>query len=195
MRRLFALAMLAFLTAASTPVHASATVTVHLLINGTVTYPFNEPAFLAICDVEVDAGSDAGDVLDAAAADACIAGWASVMHSEFGRFLTGITKEGLSTSTDARNTDTVRFVCGAPNNVGGSSLYSFWAFGVNGIGSLTGIDGYSAANNDVVSFHYIVDTCAFATSLAGAVGGIGPISPVPIAGDAGSDPGTSDLEP
>jgi hypothetical protein len=185
--------MLAFLIAASTPVHAFSMVTVHLVVNGTVTYPFNEPAFLAVCDVEVEAGSDAGDVLDAAAAGGCIADWSSVTHPDFGRFLTGLTKQGLSTSTDARNVDTVRFMCGAPNNVGGSSLYSFWAFGVNGIGSLTGIDGYSASNNDVVSFHYVVDACAFALSLVGAVGGLGPISPVPIAGDAGSDPGTSEL--
>ena len=194
MRRLAVLAAAGILTAFAVPVHASSTVTVHLLVNGTVTYPFNEPAFLALCDVEVAAGSDAGDVLDAAVADDCITDWDAVTHPELGRFLTGITKEGLTTSTDSRNVDTVRFVCGAPNNVGGSRLYASWFFGVNGIGSLTGIDGYSAANNDVVSFHYVVDTCTFAASLVAAVGGIGPISPVPIQGDANSDPGTAPLE-
>lgn len=176
------------------PIQASSTVTVALAINATATFPFNEPAFEASCEIEVAGGADAGDVLDAAAAEGCIAAWTSTTHPTFGRFLTGVTKTGTSISTDARNVDTTRFLCGTfPPNPGGSILYASWFFGVNLLGSDTGIDGYSAAEDDRLEFHYVVDTCTFGLGLPAALAGRGPYSPVPLAGNPTTDPGTAEV--
>lgn len=180
------LPLLAFL---ATPVQAGDPITVHLTINASLTAPYDEPAFTASCDLQVADGADGSAVLDAAVAADCIGGWDFTTHPDFGRFLTGITKEGLTDSTDARDNG-VRFVCGAfpPPNPGGEPVYSFWGFGLNLGGSPTGLDDYEAADDDKVSFHYAFDTCVSATFLAFVVTGFMPTSPVPIAGNEDTDP-------
>jgi hypothetical protein len=188
----FALAALPLLLLACAPVGATDDVTVTLAVNASITFPYNEPAFtLAPCSVTVPAGSDGGDVLDAAAANGCIGNWTSINDATFGRFVHGITQAGSTAATDGRNEYSARFLCGAFTlNPGGSLLFASWGFGLDGGAAPTGIDGYAAAAGDAIVFHYIVDTCANADALAFAFTGVWPTSPVLLQGDATTDPGT-----
>lgn len=189
--RLAILAALAVLVLAA-PARA-ASVTVTLSVNASVTFPYDEPAFtLHSCAVSVPAGSNGGDVLDAAVSAGCIAAWTSIADPTFGRFLHGVTAAGGTDSTDGRNEYTARFLCGAfpPPNPGGSALFASYAFAVNGAAAATGIDGYSAAAGDAIQFHYIVDSCSNANTLAFLAAGTWPESPVPLQGTRATDPGS-----
>jgi hypothetical protein len=190
--RTLALATLPLLLLAAAPATASGNVTVTLAVNASLTFPYDEPAFtLAPCSVSVPAGSNGGDVLDAAAANGCIGAWGFITDPTFGRFVHGITKANSTTSTDGRNEYSARFLCGASTlHPGGSLLFASWGFGLNGGAAPTGIDGYAAAAGDALQFHYIVDTCANADSLAFAFTGLWPTLPVPVQGNAVTDPGT-----
>lgn len=81
------------------------------------------------CQVSVPAGSDAGDVLDAAVAQGCILLWTYDTYPGFGRYVTCI---------DA--------ICGA--------VATFWAFYTNGGFSDLGIDAYPVQHGDVLRFNY-----------------------------------------
>src|ERR1044072_945821 len=112
--RLAAASVLLLATAlAAAPAHASGTVTVTLSVNASITFPYDEPAFTTSCSVTVPDGSNAGDVLDAAAADGCIGDWTAITAPNFGRFLHGITQANSTESTDGRNEYTARFLRGA----------------------------------------------------------------------------------
>jgi hypothetical protein len=176
----------------ASPVHA-ANVTVTLSVNASITFPYDEPAFtLHSCAVSVPTGSDGGDVLDAAVTAGCIGNWSAIVDPTFGRLLHGITAAGASDSTDGRNEYSARFLCGAfpPPKPGGSILFASYGFAINGAAAATGIDGYTVAAGDSIEFHYIVDTCTNANSLAFIALGTWPESPVPLQGTAATDPGT-----
>jgi len=191
MLRAAAASLPALLLVLAAPVHASS-VTVTLSVNASITFPYDEPAFtLHACSVSVPSGANAGDVLDAAVSAGCIGAWSSISDPTFGRFVHGITAAGNSDSTDGRNEYSARFLCGAfpPPNPGGSVLFSSYGFAVNGAAAATGIDGYTVAAGDAIQFHYIVDTCTNANSLAFVALGTWPESPVLLQGTAATDPG------
>lgn len=197
----FLLLTLGLLLATAMPASAT-TATVTLKVHASITFPFNEPAFttdgLTTCSISVDAGDDAGDVLDQAVTNGCIDGWD---YDLFGssRFLTEIEGHGEGSPTHQRNTFTAwpcMFDPIPPEN--GEIVASSWVFLVNGIagtvgstvgGTAVGIDGYSAASGDVLEFVYVVDTCAFANALAVGLTGVHVDSPVLLPGNALTDPG------
>jgi hypothetical protein len=189
--RLVAALLLLSTALAALPAHATGTVTVSLSVNASLTFPYDEPAFVASCNVTVLDGSTAADVLDQAKADGCIADWSAIDDPTFGRFLHGITKAGSTESTDGRNEYTARFLCGLfpPPNPGGSLLFSAWGFGIDGAAAPTGIDGYTVADGDAIQFHYIVDTCTNADNLSFIVAGTWPTSPILLEGNADTEPG------
>jgi len=174
------------LLALAAPTDATSSVTVTVGFDASVTFPFDEPAFTSDCTVTVPSGSDGTDVLDAAVAAGCIDGWDFQTHPTFGTFVTGITGPGGADGTDARGD--AGFVCNAPT-VSGDLFYSFWGIELNGGASPTGVDGYGAADGDSLRFEYVVDTCASVLGLGYAFTGVGPTSPVPLAGDDDTDPG------
>lgn len=174
------------LLALAAPTDATGTATLTVGFDASLTFPFDEPAFTSDCTVTVPAGSDGRDVLDAAVTAGCIDAWDFDTHPLFGAFLTGITGPGNADSTDARGD--AGFVCNAPA-VGGDLFYSFWGIEQDGGAAPTGIDGYSANDGDSLRFEYVVDTCASALGLGYAFTGVGPTSPVPLAGNDDTDPG------
>jgi hypothetical protein len=192
MRLAASLLLLATALAAAGPAHATGTVTATLQVNASLTFPYDEPAFTTSCSVTVPDGSSAGDLLDAAQDSGCIAGWTAIDDPNFGRFLHGITRANSTESTDGRNEYTARFVCGLfpPPNPGGSLLFASWGFGVNDAAAPTGIDGYTVADGDAVQFHYIVDSCTNANTLAFLLAGTWPTLPVLVEGTPDTDPGS-----
>jgi hypothetical protein len=189
--RPLALAALPLLLLAAAPATASGSVTVTVAVDASLTFPYNEPAFTrALCFVTVPAGSHGGDVLDAAVASGCLGGWSFLTDATFGRLVHGITQAGSTTSTDGRNEYRARFLCGATSTLGGSLLFAAWGFGLNGAAAPTGIDGYTVSAGDALQFAYVVDTCTNANSLAYFTAGTWPTSPVLLAGNSLTDPGT-----
>lgn len=186
MRPILAVLALALVAATPLPVHATTDITVTLSVNATVTLPFNEPTYATSCTVIVPSGSSAADVLDQAVADGCIEAWDSIDYGgSLGRYLTGITAPTLTDSTDARNADTIRFVCGAFGlNPGGALLYSFWGFAVDGDAPSVGIDNRAVTDGEDVQFHYIVDACPSALYEAFLVAGTWPESLIELQGNA-----------
>ena len=171
---------------ASLPVQATTDVTVTLTVKATITAPFNEPTFTTHCSVTVPAGSSAADVLDQAVMDGCVADWDAIDYGgSLGRYLTGITKTSSSDSTDARNADTIRFVCGAlATHPGGALLYSFWGFAVDGNAPSVGVDNYAVTSGEDVQFHYIVDACPSALYETFLLAGAWPESLIELQGNA-----------
>lgn len=164
MKPTFFLAGLVMATFALPAASADDTITVHLRIDASVTFPFNEPAYVSECDVDLDpAFSSGGDVLDAAS---CVETWDFVEFG-FGRFVTEID------GTRQRNLDNP-----CPGIVG------YWSFLVNGRYSDVGIDDYGASNGDGIEFDYTIDEgCLFPISLASFfVTPVDPDSPVPLQG-------------
>lgn len=90
----------------------------HLLLPTTVS-----------CAVTVDAGADAGAVLDAATASGCISGWTHGSDPTYGRFVTSVNGKSESAGF-------------------------YWAYLENGRAASHGIDFASAAEGDVFGFAY-----------------------------------------
>ncbi|GEM_PF-3837208 len=111
--------------------------TVHVTLEIDATaYPLIPEA--KTCAVDVPAGSDGKVILTAATASGCIAGWSATYSPTVGAFyLDGV---------DGR-----RAVCDTPVWL---VHCTFWFLSVNGVGSATGIDGWSAADGDVYGFTY-----------------------------------------
>lgn len=81
------------------------------------------------CPVQVEAGADAGAVLDAATASGCIRGWDSQSDPQYGRYVTSINGKS-------------------------ESLGFYWAYFENGQAATSGIDFASADEGDVFGFAY-----------------------------------------
>lgn len=91
----------------------------------------------ATCDIDVDSGADAGDVLDAGVETGCIDEW-TFEESDIGRFVVSIDNlraEGLTCLAWP-------VVC------------QFWEFRINGDATGFGIDDYAAASGDTVEFFH-----------------------------------------
>lgn len=148
---------------------AETPVTVHVRIDASLTAPFDEPAFVATCDVAIPAASNGSVVLDAAA---CVDAWTFVEFPCCGRFVTSITGPGETDPTDQRNMDSP-----CPGAVG------YWSLFLGGASATVGIDGYAAADGDAFEFDYFIDEgCTFALTIASFFTNADPDSPVPIRG-------------
>ena len=90
------------------------------------------------CEVDVPAGSDGKVVLTAATASGCIAGWTATYSPTVGAFFV----DGV----DGR-----RAVCDTPVWL---VHCTYWFLSVNGEASLSGVDGWSAAEGDAYGFTY-----------------------------------------
>lgn len=181
--------------AAAAPPASAGTATVKLVVDANLTFPFNEPAYLASCSVAVAAGADGSAVLNAAVGSGCIAGWTSGSFACCGTFVVGIRGHGQSASTDQRNTDSV-WPCMSVNPADpqhGKIVSASWVGLVNppgpAAGTFAGLDAYSAHDGDTLELAYVIDDCAFTNSLAVGVSNVFVGSPVPLAGNAMTDPG------
>lgn len=92
----------------------------------------------ASCDVEVPTGADGGDVLDAAVAKDCIAGWDHQAY-DGARFVVSIDR------LRAPGLTCLAFAAG---------ICDWWEFSVNGETASFGIDDYSAEDGDVNRWLY-----------------------------------------
>lgn len=82
-----------------------------------------------VCHVQVEAGDDAGDVLDAATAAGCISGWTYASDPTYGRYVTGVNGKSESAGF-------------------------YWAYLEGDEPATHGIDFASADEGDVFGFGY-----------------------------------------
>lgn len=130
-----ACAVLAVSLATGAPAQATSSTVVFSAAFGAsaATHAAARPA--AACEVTVADGADGGAVLDAAVASGCISSYA-VKSFDFGSLLHCIDR-----------------VCGDADPLRAACWY--WSMHLNGVPTDYGIDGYRAANGDVLSFVFI----------------------------------------
>ena len=112
-------------------------VTVTLRIDAS-EYPLLPTYGTKTCVVSVPEGSDGKVMLTVATARGCIAGWAGTYSPTVGAFYLD--------ALDGR-----RAFCDTPLWL---AHCTYWGLSVNGAGSSTGIDGWSAAEGDEYGFTY-----------------------------------------
>lgn len=98
---------------------------------GPVTHSGGQAA--TACPLTVAENADGVAVLDAAVAAGCIGSYSTVTFGEFGRFL-----------------DCIDGVCAGGDPAGAGCW--FWAMHENGLPTAYGVDGFRAADGDVLSF-------------------------------------------
>ncbi len=135
LRSVVACVALAASLAAGPPAQATSSTVVFSAAFGpsVATHTADSPA--AACEVTVAGGADGAAVLDAAMASGCIDSY-TVNSFDFGTFLHCI--DG---------------VCGDADPLGAGCWY--WAMHLNGMPTEYGLDGYRAADGDVLSFVFL----------------------------------------